>query len=110
MVAVAAFTVWRLTGRYEPEPLTRQDHQSNVVYYTAFGVFFAGFAVKAWLQGCSSDGSIRRSPRPRLSLSQAQRPPPRDPPPDIGRVDREAEAPDGLLTAPVFPCWDVCLG
>jgi len=50
MVAVAAFTVWRLTGRCEPEPLTRQDHQSNVVYYTAFGVVFASFAVKAWLQ------------------------------------------------------------
>lgn len=50
MVAVAAFTVWKLTGRYEPEPLTRQDHQSNLVYYTAFGVVFAGFAVKAWLQ------------------------------------------------------------
>ena len=50
MVAVAAFTVWRLTGRYEPEPLTRQDHQSNLVYYTAFAVVFAGFAVKAWWQ------------------------------------------------------------
>jgi hypothetical protein len=40
----------QLAGAWEPEPLTRQDHQSNLVYYTAFGVVFAGFAVKARLQ------------------------------------------------------------
>jgi hypothetical protein len=94
MVAVAAFTVWKLTGRYEPEPLTLQDHQSNLVYYTAFGVVFAGFAVKAWLQGCSSDGSIRRPPRPRLSLSQAQRPPP-----SASRSTRPMSGGGSLLTA-----------
>ena len=64
MVAVAAFTVWRLTGRYEPEPLTRQDHQSNVVYYTAFGVVFASFAVKAWLQ--------QRREHPKVTPAKAQ--------------------------------------
>jgi hypothetical protein len=71
MVAVAAFTVWKLTGRYEPEPLTRQDHQSNLVYYTAFGVVFAGFAVKAWLQQrrehlkVTGQGSASHRPRGR---------------------------------------------
>ena len=64
MVAVAAFTVWKLTGRYEPEPLTRQDHQSNLVYYTAFGVVFAGFAVKAWLQ--------QRREHPKVTPAKAQ--------------------------------------
>jgi hypothetical protein len=66
MVAVAAFTVWRLTGSYEPEPLTRQDHQSNLVYYTAFAAVFAGFAVKAWWQ--------QRRERPKVTPTGPQPP------------------------------------
>jgi hypothetical protein len=50
MVAVSCWTALQLVGALEPEPLTRQNHQSNLVYYTAFAVCFAGFAVKAWLQ------------------------------------------------------------
>jgi hypothetical protein len=50
MVLMICGTVLRLAGRWELEPLTRQDHQSNLVYYMAFAVCFAGFAVKAWWQ------------------------------------------------------------
>jgi hypothetical protein len=90
MVAAICWTALQLAGALEPEPLIRQDHQSNLVYYTAFAVVFAGFAVKAWLQQRREHPKV--TPRPRLSLSQAQRPPllpPRDPPPNMGRGDRE---------------------
>jgi hypothetical protein len=64
MVATISWTALQLAEVLEPEPLTRQDHQSNLVYYTAFAVGFAGFAVKAWLQ--------QRREHPKVTLAKAQ--------------------------------------
>jgi hypothetical protein len=50
MVALACGQVLQLTGVWKPEPLTRQDDQRNLIYDAVFAVFFAGFAVWAWLQ------------------------------------------------------------
>jgi hypothetical protein len=50
MVATICGTALKLAGTWEPEPLSPQDDQRNLIYYTAFAVCFSGFAFKAWLQ------------------------------------------------------------
>jgi hypothetical protein len=50
MVGAICATALTLAGTWEQEPLTRQDHRQNLVYYAAFAVGFAGFAFKAWRQ------------------------------------------------------------
>jgi hypothetical protein len=49
MVATICWTALQLAGVWEPEPLTRQDHRQNIIYYTVFAVCFVGFALRAWL-------------------------------------------------------------
>jgi hypothetical protein len=64
MVMTICGTVLKLAGVWEPEPLTRQDYRWNLVYYTAFAVCFAGFAVKAWWQ--------QRREHPKVTSAGAQ--------------------------------------
>jgi hypothetical protein len=64
MVAVACWTAAQLIGVYESEPLTRQDHRSNLIYYTVFAGVCAGFVVKGWWQ--------QRREHPKVTQAKAQ--------------------------------------